>query len=140
MYKIIVTDNFSISMLPHVDLIIEFRPVPIETIHTWVHERNVEVMSAINNAGIATIMSNLLGVDFPVNKAKLKLRGWSESLYLVKCNGQLPKGATTLPDGTTLEFFEISFPQLICTPSRSEEHTSELQSHHDLVCRLLLEK
>ena len=24
--------------------------------------------------------------------------------------------------------------------SRSEEHTSELQSHHDLVCRLLLEK
>src|SRR6266540_6553435 len=27
-----------------------------------------------------------------------------------------------------------------CSPGRSEEHTSELQSHHDLVCRLLLEK
>src|SRR5438034_7231520 len=26
------------------------------------------------------------------------------------------------------------------TQSRSEEHTSELQSHSDLVCRLLLEK
>src|SRR6266851_7566644 len=26
------------------------------------------------------------------------------------------------------------------TKTRSEEHTSELQSHHDLVCRLLLEK
>src|SRR3970040_390204 len=26
------------------------------------------------------------------------------------------------------------------TVGRSEEHTSELQSHHDLVCRLLLEK
>src|SRR5260221_2936957 len=26
------------------------------------------------------------------------------------------------------------------TPSRSEEHTSELQSHSELVCRLLLEK
>src|SRR5437667_6195292 len=26
------------------------------------------------------------------------------------------------------------------TAGRSEEHTSELQSHHDLVCRLLLEK
>src|SRR5437773_9233421 len=25
-------------------------------------------------------------------------------------------------------------------PERSEEHTSELQSHHELVCRLLLEK
>src|SRR5437773_4461392 len=32
--------------------------------------------------------------------------------------------------------------QLACRQhvARSEEHTSELQSHHDLVCRLLLEK
>src|SRR5215469_17362916 len=27
-----------------------------------------------------------------------------------------------------------------CSPARSEEHTSELQSRRDLVCRLLLEK
>src|SRR4029453_19627219 len=27
-----------------------------------------------------------------------------------------------------------------CRSGRSEEHTSELQSHSDLVCRLLLEK
>src|SRR6266540_441300 len=32
----------------------------------------------------------------------------------------------------------ISTPRL--RSWRSEEHTSELQSHHDLVCRLLLEK
>src|SRR5437667_7996265 len=30
-----------------------------------------------------------------------------------------------------------SFGEIV---DRSEEHTSELQSHHDLVCRLLLEK
>src|SRR5260221_9953668 len=29
---------------------------------------------------------------------------------------------------------------LFLSPVRSEEHTSELQSHSDLVCRLLLEK
>src|SRR5438034_4819872 len=29
---------------------------------------------------------------------------------------------------------------LTCDVNRSEEHTSELQSHSDLVCRLLLEK
>src|SRR5260370_22806130 len=40
----------------------------------------------------------------------------------------------------------ISLPRIptnsCCTniPSRSEEHTSELQSHLNLVCRLLLEK
>src|SRR2546427_2622667 len=35
-----------------------------------------------------------------------------------------------------------SSPQLICAPPalRSEEHTSELQSQSNLVCRLLLEK
>src|SRR6266540_3420272 len=31
-------------------------------------------------------------------------------------------------------------PGVLRRADRSEEHTSELQSHHDLVCRLLLEK
>src|SRR5947207_9109940 len=31
-------------------------------------------------------------------------------------------------------------PESAGRPTRSEEHTSELQSHSDLVCRLLLEK
>src|SRR5260221_10100922 len=34
----------------------------------------------------------------------------------------------------------ISRPPLLPGAPRSEEHTSELQSHSDLVCRLLLEK
>src|SRR5260221_6662543 len=42
--------------------------------------------------------------------------------------GRTPMQAVKTPDG--LEIVE----------SRSEEHTSELQSHSDLVCRLLLEK
>src|SRR5437667_9342093 len=45
----------------------------------------------------------------------------------------------------TREMALESLPQLSasfssCLRPRSEEHTSELQSHHDLVCRLLLEK
>src|SRR5438034_7441095 len=32
------------------------------------------------------------------------------------------------------------FPDSTMVATRSEEHTSELQSHSDLVCRLLLEK
>src|SRR5699024_11825949 len=34
----------------------------------------------------------------------------------------------------------ISFKANFSAPGRSEEHTSELQSRFDLVCRLLLEK
>src|SRR5260221_9532297 len=43
----------------------------------------------------------------------------------------------TLPD-PRLDGFEVI--KLVRTNVRSEEHTSELQSHSDLVCRLLLEK
>src|SRR5437667_8803304 len=40
---------------------------------------------------------------------------------------------TAVPGGTVRTRSSPALP-------RSEEHTSELQSHHDLVCRLLLEK
>src|SRR5437667_7858687 len=38
------------------------------------------------------------------------------------------------------EFFSGYDEDPVALLQRSEEHTSELQSHHDLVCRLLLEK
>src|SRR5436190_13980619 len=41
------------------------------------------------------------------------------------------------PISTNIELPQWSRPGV---PMRSEEHTSELQSHSDLVCRLLLEK
>src|SRR5437773_9101007 len=45
-----------------------------------------------------------------------------------------------LPPGFTLERVgELGEANSTGRNRRSEEHTSELQSHHDLVCRLLLE-
>src|SRR6266540_5699688 len=43
--------------------------------------------------------------------------------------------SVTLTDSSGAQIGSGSFS----IPVRSEEHTSELQSHHDLVCRLLLE-
>src|SRR5438034_6805956 len=41
----------------------------------------------------------------------------------------------------SLQAFAVQVPDPLTPPAgRSEEHTSELQSHSDLVCRLLLEK
>src|SRR5437773_9415930 len=48
---------------------------------------------------------------------------------------QLSQDNTPQPSAQLPPRHEI--PPLV---TRSEEHTSELQSHHDLVCRLLLEK
>src|SRR5690242_21362579 len=42
--------------------------------------------------------------------------------------------------GDTLREHQAALETLAQTPPRSEEHTSELQSHVNLVCRLLLEK
>src|SRR5207248_9696313 len=42
--------------------------------------------------------------------------------------------------GTNKSEVQRSDPKWIGAASRSEEHTSELQSPYDLVCRLLLEK
>src|SRR3970040_1731197 len=62
-----------------------------------------------------------------------------------------PPRSTLFPYTTLFRslFLLRTFPGFLCvkaatsvglTKKRSEEHTSELQSHHDLVCRLLLEK
>src|SRR5699024_11763894 len=58
---------------------------------------------------------------------------------------QAPHRRTGVGAGTTLHNFvhllgDRPFLCLVLVMGRSEEHTSELQSRFDLVCRLLLEK
>src|SRR5438105_9217079 len=50
-----------------------------------------------------------------------------------------PKGGQTSDHFRTPTYSPGSLPSRVCW-ARSEEHTSELQSRVDLVCRLLLEK
>src|SRR5260221_8929025 len=61
--------------------------------------------------------------------------------YECSTNNGLPSVAAWMPTSCTA----VSEPparliSIFSTSARSEEHTSELQSHSDLVCRLLLEK
>src|SRR5437773_5370654 len=49
---------------------------------------------------------------------------------------ELARGGNRLVDRSPTPFSVVETFASV----RSEEHTSELQSHHDLVCRLLLEK
>src|SRR5699024_12747079 len=60
-----------------------------------------------------------------------------------KTSYPLPKGnsrAFHAPPGSCHAIPAPHLPFSNLEPSRSEEHTSELQSRFDLVCRLLLEK
>src|SRR5947207_5925930 len=60
-----------------------------------------------------------------------------------KSNGQSTQAGRECPDHDQQEHQSRCRAAWVDWPfdfSRSEEHTSELQSHSDLVCRLLLEK
>src|SRR5437773_11940685 len=63
------------------------------------------------------------------------------NIYTLSLHDALPislgKSFEEAPMGKKLYVGNLTYE---VTASRSEEHTSELQSHHDLVCRLLLEK
>src|SRR5438034_4246857 len=52
-----------------------------------------------------------------------------------RCAAAFFSSTRLTPEATTSTERPLSAPR-----KRSEEHTSELQSHSDLVCRLLLEK
>src|SRR5690606_42092762 len=55
------------------------------------------------------------------------------------CRSRSPRGAGSPRHATTTGCWSAPISSLI-TQGRSEEHTSELQSRENLVCRLLLEK
>src|SRR5437667_6836216 len=67
-------------------------------------------------------------------------------IYTLSLHDALPISLRSLtPQGVIQELYALLLAHtllrtLMLRAARSEEHTSELQSHHDLVCRLLLEK
>src|SRR5690606_41582739 len=72
---------------------------------------------------------NLPPIRGGADQANIQTGGTRQGFNLVGC--------TTAADLSRLGFTSNA---LTFTPSRSEEHTSELQSRENLVCRLLLEK
>src|SRR3712207_7289671 len=66
--------------------------------------------------------------------------GWSRSVSRVPGPPPRTLAAATLPGGGTTTVQPVRPTGSVQWPTRSEEHTSELQSRQYLVCRLLLEK
>src|SRR5438132_4147481 len=70
------------------------------------------------------------GPEEVVKAVREQIRAGADVIKFIATGGVLTPG--TSPGATQLTPEELR--------ARSEEHTSELQSHSDLVCRLLLEK
>src|SRR3712207_8451774 len=67
-------------------------------------------------------------------------RSASSSQVTRRCSNPGPSTADQMTSRRTLPSSWCWFPLRLGCGSRSEEHTSELQSRQYLVCRLLLEK
>src|SRR5438132_5990880 len=70
--------------------------------------------------------------------ASLFFGSYAQVLQMSPATSASPSRATSFAMRTACRF--IASRSFSRPTSRSEEHTSELQSHSDLVCRLLLEK
>src|SRR5690606_41623913 len=66
------------------------------------------------------------------SRASILTGQYAHTHTIVDNNAPLPEGLTFFPQYMQAEGYKTGF--------RSEEHTSELQSRENLVCRLLLEK
>src|SRR5438034_6743581 len=94
------------------------RPPPISTLFPY---------TTLFRSGVQMVHARRLHPDHDLTCLRLRLRQIGDLQDL---------GAAVLPDED--RFHGVGTGQ---TPlNRSEEYTSELQSHSDLVCRLLLEK
>src|SRR6266478_5111033 len=76
-------------------------------------------------------------LDILVAALLIRLLGWHWA-FLPSLAAELLPGFDLFPTWTAAVFFVTR--QQVRTGERSEEHTSELQSQSNLVCRLLLEK
>src|SRR3970282_3030343 len=92
--------------------------------HTHVHE-TIPVLSM--NARAQTLEFTLLVFFFFNDTA-------TTEIYTLSLHDALPISTSSSRESRRW------LPTRSFVWERSEEHTSELQSHHDLVCRLLLEK
>src|SRR5688572_5145767 len=78
-----------------------------------------------------------------VRKSRLSFRALAPPALVVSPLAQTEGRTLLLPEVVEEWYFENPVPpkdRMATPPRRSEEHTSELQSQSNLVCRLLLEK
>lgn len=103
MAKHILTNAFSLSMLPMEAM----NFVRVKKINP--NDVPADVESAIGHTDTAKVVSNILGFEVKPNRVSIKLNE-SDVLDVAQYTGpRLPEGATTLPEGASLEFFEVTF-------------------------------
>ena len=103
--EFILVNAFSINMLSPEGHDLAFRPCGAENVRNL--HRNHGLVSAVGHADTAAVLSNILGFDVPCNRVNVELDR-DHSLVVAQYRGpRLPEGATELPEGATIEFWQV---------------------------------
>ena len=98
----ILGNAFSINMLEVEDFtLVRFKKIRKEDVPK-------DVTSAIGHPDTARVVGNMLGFEVACERATVSLTD-DDILYVAQYKGpRLTEGATTLPEGATLEFYQVT--------------------------------
>ncbi len=92
---------FSINMLNEFPVMVAIERIEPEFIPE-------DAVSVIGHADMAAVVSNVLGRPVEMNRTTVTLEA-GDVLYLAQYRGpRLPEGTTELPEGSTIEWFEVN--------------------------------
>ena len=101
-----ITNAFSIQMLPHLATTLSFKPATLEQAMK-IMKTNV-FTSAVGHVDTANVVSNLLNMEIPMNRISVNLKDNDVLLVAQLSGGRLPEGATTIPDGMSIQFWVVA--------------------------------
>ena len=109
-----ITNAFSIQMLPTEVIGLTFKPITQKQAKKMV-KANVFV-SAIGHGDTANMVSKLLDTNIPMNRISVNLKDDDVLLVAQLSGGRLPEGATTIPDGMSIQFWVVANPSIKVGP------------------------
>lgn len=102
-HKAYLGNAFSLQMLP------SDGNVSVETVSA--EDIPMDIVSCIGHADTAHVLTNILGMEVPVNRMSVTLHE-GDVLYVAQIvGGRLPEGATTLPEGFSFKFMKVKFTE-----------------------------
>ena len=103
---IYLSNAFSLQMLS-LDRVnyIEVTPLELKEVKELLSKGFI---SPVGHVDTANILTNMLGVEVPMNRVSLTLTPYDTLIVAQLVGGRLPEGTTTLPDGITFQFLKVN--------------------------------
>lgn len=103
---IYLSNAFSLQML-NLERVnyVEVTPLELEEVKELLSKGFI---STVGHVDTSNILTNMLGVEIPMNRVSLTLTPSDMLIVAQLTGGRLPEGTTTLPDGITFKFLKVN--------------------------------